>query len=50
MELSANKLHLIFERLDKDLKKYLESLDPAMMNPNLIKVNRAPFFAPSLKF
>ena len=34
-----SRLHLIFEFLDKDLKKYMETLEPdELMSPELVKV------------
>eukprot|EP01045_Picozoa_sp_COSAG04_P009164 COSAG04_NODE_524_length_13127_cov_18.191511_20_plen_54_part_00 len=35
---SENRLYLVFEYLDQDLKKYMESVDPAGMPAALIKV------------
>jgi serine/threonine protein kinase len=34
---SENRLYLVFEYLDQDLKKYMESCDPAGMTASLIK-------------
>ena len=38
---SENRLYLVFEYLDQDLKKYMESVDPAGMPAALIKVSKA---------
>ena len=35
---SENRLYLVFEYLDQDLKKYMESVDPTGMPAALIKV------------
>eukprot|EP01047_Picozoa_sp_COSAG01_P117094 COSAG01_NODE_45764_length_406_cov_1.296417_2_plen_66_part_01 len=35
---SENRLYLVFEYLDQDLKKYMESVDPEGMPPMLIRV------------
>ena len=39
---SENRLYLVFEYLDQDLKKYMESVDPAGMPAALIKVSTRP--------
>ena len=52
---SENRLYLVFEYLDQDLKKYMESVDPAGMPAALIKVSTRPLskehhlFAPLLR-
>ena len=36
---SRNLLYLVFDYMDLDLKKYMESVDPVGMPPELIKVS-----------
>jgi hypothetical protein len=39
---SENRLYLVFDYLDQDLKKYMDSVDPAGMPPDLVKVSPRP--------